>query len=187
MALRPLWGCDRRRLSVEGRRKPNSSSPTPSMRAITRLRSEKSGKWGSTPPPFLIASPRADAVAEGSRFSPRERPLLRRLPARSRSHPIVEAAEVTLITSDYAAQEATLNLCDSAQRDGFNGLLSAMHIVATPSSRRLPHGFALPDKDVPIFLAAREALATHLLTGDKQHFGRYFGRKVAGVLLVPPR
>jgi predicted nucleic acid-binding protein len=94
--------------------------------------------------------------------------------------------EVTLITSDYAAQEATLNLSDAAQRKLLDGLLSAMHVVATPSSRRLPQGFALPDKDVPIFLAAREALATHLLTGDKQHFGRYFGRKVAGVLILPP-
>jgi hypothetical protein len=59
--------------------------------------------------------------------------------------------DVPLITSDDAAQEATLNLSDSAQRDRLDGLLSAMQIVATPSSRRLPQGFALPDKDVLIW------------------------------------
>ena len=65
--------------------------------------------------------------------------------------------EITLITSDYAAQEATLNLPDAAQRKRLDELLLAMHIVATPSSRRLPRGIALPEKDVPIFLAALEA------------------------------
>ena len=36
----------------------------------------------------------------------------------------------------------------------------------------------LPAKDRPIFLAAVEAHATHLLTGDRAHFGPYFGRNV---------
>jgi predicted nucleic acid-binding protein len=93
---------------------------------------------------------------------------------------------VTLITSEYAAQEARLNLSEAAQRKRLDELLSSMHVVATPPSRRLPRGIALPDKDTPIFLAALEAQASHLLTGDKQHFGKYFGRKVGGILILPP-
>jgi hypothetical protein len=36
------------------------------------------------------------------------------------------------------------------------------------------------------FLAAMAAHATHLLTADVQHFGAYFGRKVCGILVLPP-
>jgi len=28
--------------------------------------------------------------------------------------------------------------------------------------------------------------ATHLITGDVRHFGRYFGQRVLGVLVMPP-
>ena len=40
--------------------------------------------------------------------------------------------------------------------------------------------------DQMIFLAAMGARATHLLTGDKTHFGRYYRRTIAGVLILPP-
>jgi len=43
-----------------------------------------------------------------------------------------------------------------------------------------------PEKDAPILLAAMEAQATHLVTGDVRHFGPYFGRTVQGVLVVTP-
>ena len=39
---------------------------------------------------------------------------------------------------------------------------------------------------VPILLAAIEGGATHLLTGDREHFGPYFRLEVAGVLILPP-
>jgi hypothetical protein len=44
----------------------------------------------------------------------------------------------------------------------------------------------LPEKDVPILLAALEARATHLLTGDVQHFGPYFGERIEGMVIVLP-
>jgi hypothetical protein len=44
----------------------------------------------------------------------------------------------------------------------------------------------LPDKDWPILLAALRAGATHLVTGDVTHFGRYFGQTVAGIQILPP-
>ncbi len=50
----------------------------------------------------------------------------------------------------------------------------------------LPKGVQLVEKDRAILLAAIEAQATHLLTGDKDHFGKLLGKKVAGVLIVTP-
>jgi len=37
---------------------------------------------------------------------------------------------------------------------------------------------ALPTKDVLILLAAIEAKASVRVTEDKEHFGRYFGRRI---------
>src|SRR5437879_2519148 len=39
---------------------------------------------------------------------------------------------------------------------------------------------------VPILLAAIEARATHLITGDLRHFGPYFGKKIQCILVLPP-
>ena len=54
------------------------------------------------------------------------------------------------------------------------------------SERELPHGVALLEKDVPILLAATEANATHLLTGDVRRFGSLFGKRVDGILVLLP-
>jgi len=39
---------------------------------------------------------------------------------------------------------------------------------------------------VPILLAAIEARADYLLTGDFRHFGPYFGKKIEGVTIISP-
>ncbi len=41
-------------------------------------------------------------------------------------------------------------------------------------------------KDEPIISAAIAAKATHLLTGDKQDFGPFFGLTIQGVKVVTP-
>ena len=45
----------------------------------------------------------------------------------------------------------------------------------------------LPLKDVPILGGAVAGKATHLLTGDQQDFGIYFGKTVQGVKIVSPK
>jgi hypothetical protein len=45
----------------------------------------------------------------------------------------------------------------------------------------------LPPKDVPILLAAIAARCTHLLTGDRKHFGQYFGKSIHGVNVMMVR
>ena len=42
-------------------------------------------------------------------------------------------------------------------------------------------------KNVPILLAAIAAKCTHLLTGDRKHFGPHFGRSIEGVRVMMVR
>jgi hypothetical protein len=100
-----------------------------------------------------------------------------------------ELPDTQLITSSYAADEARCNLAiDMPDRiEALETLLDAVTVVANPSAKLdLPDGVDIPEKDRPIILAAIEAGATHLLTGDKIHFGRYFGQAVGGVLVLRP-
>jgi predicted nucleic acid-binding protein len=92
--------------------------------------------------------------------------------------------DIKLITSPYAAEEARINLTERDQRQRLETLLERVGVVTGVS--RLPSGIKLPEKDRPILQAAIQARATHLLTGDKRHFGRYFGKRYGGVLVLAP-
>ncbi len=92
--------------------------------------------------------------------------------------------DVELLTSAYAAEEARVNLGEREQEQRLVKLLETVRIVAGISA--LPREVSLPEKDRPILQAALHVCATHLLTGDKQHFGQYFGRRCGGVLVLPP-
>ena len=91
-----------------------------------------------------------------------------------------------LLTSDYALREAERNLERDDQRQRLTVLIRACEIVPTPLFAVLPQRVVLPDADRPILLAAVGAQATQLLTGDKMHFGRFYGTRIAGVLILPP-
>ena len=92
---------------------------------------------------------------------------------------------VVLCTSHYAVEEARINLDQRDQRERLEGLSESL-LFFDALGGKLPRGFSLPEKDIPILLAAIEAQATHLLTGDLRHFSKYFGRTAAGVLILPP-
>lgn len=91
---------------------------------------------------------------------------------------------VQLVTSDYAVEEAERNLETAEQLDRLTDLLKKIQVVA-PSSA-LVEGIDLPAKDLPIVAGALAAQATHLLTGDVRHFGRFFGRRLAGIRILRP-
>jgi hypothetical protein len=93
-------------------------------------------------------------------------------------------SNVVLCTSRYALEQARINLEEEEQRARLIRLSAKLQLFAT-AERQLPRGIALPEKDVPIVLAALEAGATHLLTGDR-HFGPYFGKKIEGLLVMLP-
>ena len=93
--------------------------------------------------------------------------------------------EVVLCSSRYALEEARINLNHEVQRTRLARLARKVQLFDA-GKHELPQGVSLPEKDVPILLAAIEARATHLLTGDLRHFGSYFGKRVEGILVLPP-
>lgn len=95
-------------------------------------------------------------------------------------------SETSLLTSGYAILEADRNVRTPDQRTRLFHLVLQLEIVDEPSARKLPVGVDLPAKDVPILLAAIAASARCLLTGDKDHFGPYYGRIIEGVEILRP-
>ena len=93
--------------------------------------------------------------------------------------------DTVLCSSRYALEEARINLEHEIQRTRLAKLSRNIQLFdAAP--RELPHGVSLPEKDLPILLAAIEAKATHLLTGDLRHFGGYFNKTIGGILVLTP-
>jgi predicted nucleic acid-binding protein len=92
---------------------------------------------------------------------------------------------VVLCSSHYATEEARFNLTDEGQRRRLERLTRKLQLFE-PVSFEFPQNIPLPEKDRPILLAAREARASHLITGDVRHFGRYFGKRIEGILVLTP-
>ena len=81
-----------------------------------------------------------------------------------------------LITSQLAWEEARRNLTIKFPEciTRLKKLQYDLEILVNSSPRPCP--IELPAKDQPIFLSALQAQATHLLTGDKAHFGSYMNK-----------
>jgi predicted nucleic acid-binding protein len=81
-----------------------------------------------------------------------------------------------IVTSDLAIEEARRNLGNKfpAALSRLEQMLAAMHRVSPPP----PHDCPVPvvEKDRPILHAAIAARASHLLTGDRRHFGPHMNR-----------
>jgi uncharacterized protein len=97
-----------------------------------------------------------------------------------------QVPDVELVTSTYAAEEARRNLDLPEQRAALEALLQSVQLAATSGDPPLTGPMELAEKDRPILSMAVAARATHLLTGDMRHFGRYYGQMVAGVRILPP-
>jgi uncharacterized protein len=94
-------------------------------------------------------------------------------------------SDVALCASHYVVEEARINLAELDQRERLAKLTKALQLFDALAGK-LPREISLPEKDVPIMLSAIEARATHLLTGDVRHFGRYFGKRIGGILIMLP-
>jgi len=98
-----------------------------------------------------------------------------------------QMANIVLITSDYAVQEAVVNLDKTEQRNRLTKLLRAVTVQDYPvNPPTLPALINLPEKDIPILQAAIIGKADILLTGDISHFGRYFGKTICGIRIMRP-
>lgn len=93
-----------------------------------------------------------------------------------------------IFTSAFTAEEARRNL-DAKYPEmilQFNDLLKKITIKA--ESFGLPFPAGLIEKDRPVFQAALSCNATHLITGDIFHFGKYMQKpaETFGILVVTP-
>ncbi len=89
-----------------------------------------------------------------------------------------------LVSSTYALEEAARNLDEDA-RPRLTVLASQLEIFAAEiSDLTLP--VELADKDRPILAAAIASSCDVLLTGDRQHFGKLYGKEIQGVKVQTP-
>ena len=88
-----------------------------------------------------------------------------------------------LLTSEHTLEEVRVNLDVKKPEalDRFETMLEFLELIRAPASP--PLVLNLPEDDLLIFAAAVAGRATHLLTGDKKHFGRYFNKptETAGI------
>lgn len=91
-----------------------------------------------------------------------------------------------LLTSAFAIEEARRNLAPGDPRNRLDSLLERVVVVAEAPRGLHADSWGLPEKDIPILAAAVRARATHLLTGDLNHFGHLMEKTVDGVLVLRP-
>ena len=89
-----------------------------------------------------------------------------------------------LLVSRFVIEEARRNLPEPTHIRRLDERLTATLLVPESPADRCP--IDLADKDRPVLTAAMAAGATHLITGDSRHFGRYYGTTVGGVTIMRP-
>ena len=91
-----------------------------------------------------------------------------------------------LLASGYVIEEAKRNLTNPDQLNKLEACLSNVQIVLE-ADPRIECPIDLPQKDHPVLMAALSAKTNYLLTGDVQHFGKYFGQTIKGVKICMAR
>lgn len=94
----------------------------------------------------------------------------------------------SLLVDDYVLMEARRNLA-AKSRDGvreFDRLVRSLETVPFMPHPDMTIEAALPEKDRPVLASAIHASCDALVTGDRRHFGRLFGRTIGGVAIYDP-
>ena len=91
-----------------------------------------------------------------------------------------------LCADGYVVEEARRNLAlkSPGSMPELESLLSRVELapIALGTGSTLP----LPEKDRPVLEAAIRSRSDILVTGDRTHFGRFFGSKIEGVEILAP-
>lgn len=97
-----------------------------------------------------------------------------------------ELGDATLLATDLVIEEARRNLAvlRPERLDDLGRLSGKLEIVVATLTEVPSEAKRLPDKDLPVLLAALAGRATHFLTVDKKHFGSLFGKTVGQVLIL---
>ncbi|MBU2053839.1 MAG: PIN domain-containing protein [Proteobacteria bacterium] len=107
-------------------------------------------------------------------------------PALSRLLALAEAGACVLVASRYVSEEARRNLESPEHQAALRKILAQVE-VAADMDPGLPCPADLPEKDRHVLMAAIAGRADVLLTGDRLHFGAFFGRRLQGVRIMTVR
>ena len=90
----------------------------------------------------------------------------------------------------YVAEEARRNLSAKAPEGlpVLDGFLARMHVAAAhPEPETVEAALAVPEKNRPVVAAAIRMECDALVTGDRTHFGAFYGKRLGGVTIHSPR
>ena len=89
---------------------------------------------------------------------------------------LIDIKKVVVLTSIYAISETKKNLQvkHPSRLLHLETILRKIETIVVPSNIHCP--IDLPEKDQPIFVAALHGHATHLITGDRKHFGKWMNK-----------
>lgn len=93
---------------------------------------------------------------------------------------------VELVTSNFVLEECHRNLPFPEQHRRLAQLLRTVRVFVFRSAPSLEASPPLPEKDKHVFAAAVLARATFLVTGDRSHFGAWYGTSVLAIRVEPP-
>ena len=93
--------------------------------------------------------------------------------------------EVVLCSSRYALEEARINLNHEVQRTRLARLAGKVQFFDA-GKHELPEGLSLPEKGRTDPIGCHRSSCYTSLDWDLRHFGSYFGKRVEGILVLPP-
>lgn len=89
----------------------------------------------------------------------------------------------------YVVEEARRNLVAKAagSEPALDELLERMSVAASVTGKQPQAVNVLPEKDRPVLAAAIRLKCDALVTGDRTHFGPFYGKTIDGVTVHSPR
>lgn len=100
---------------------------------------------------------------------------------------LFQVKKAEYFTSRYAQIEAQRNLDNSDQQLRLINILKCIKIPSIKVNFEKISDIMLKEKDLPILNGAIELGCDHLITGDFRDFGQFYGQKIEGVVVLPPR
>jgi uncharacterized protein len=107
-------------------------------------------------------------------------------PGLNRFWELAREGRCLLLASGYVVAEARRNLSNPKHLKNLEDLLSEVQIIPDVIFQ-IPCPIDLPEKDRPVFIAAMAGKADYLTTGDRSHFGKYFGQTIQGTKIRRPK
>jgi len=92
---------------------------------------------------------------------------------------------IELVTSNFVIEECQRNLPLPGQLERLVELLRTVRVFVFRQSPVLEDAPPLPQKDRHVLAAAVLARAHYLVTGDRTHFGAWYGSSILGVRVEP--